>query len=238
MLRVSDLRFAYGDGGFELRVPEFHAAAGEKIALIGPSGSGKTTLLHLLAGIRVPAAGEVRWGDLSISQAGAASRRRYRLTQVGLVFQEFELLEYLTVLENILIGCRLSRALRLTGERRTRAARLAAEVGLSDKLRRLPDALSQGERQRVAICRALLHEPAVVLADEPTGNLDPTNKLRILELLIADAQRRGTVFIAATHDHQLLGHFDRVIDVLAWAGDPPQDRSQHDAPTGGSGDGA
>ncbi len=233
MLRVSGLRFAYGDSGFRLAVPDFTARPGEKVALIGPSGSGKTTFLHLIAGIQTPDAGDVQYGEQSLVQMNAADRRRFRLTRLGLVFQQFELLEYLTVQDNILIGCRLSRALPLTDARRQRARQLADEVGLGDKLRRMPGALSQGERQRVAICRALLSEPQVLLADEPTGNLDPPNKRRILQLLVDDVERRGTLLVAATHDHQLLDQFDRVVDVLDWAAAGQVVESSSDAASAG-----
>jgi ABC-type lipoprotein export system ATPase subunit len=219
MVIVRDLAFAYGEGGFQLRVPHFQAAAGEKVALIGPSGSGKTTFLHLLAGIRVPQSGEVSLEGKRLDAESAAACRRLRLTRMGLVFQEFELLEYLNVIDNVLIATRLSRQLLPTAARRRAAVELARQVGLEDKLLRYPGELSQGEKQRVAICRALLFDPPLLLADEPTGNLDPANKQKILQLLVAHAGQRGATLIAATHDHQLLDAFDRVLDMTALIGE-------------------
>jgi ABC-type lipoprotein export system ATPase subunit len=214
MVSATDLVFAYHGSGFQLNVPRIEVAAGEKVAIIGPSGSGKTTLLHLFAGIREPQSGKISICGKDVVHLTAAARRHFRLTSVGLVFQEFELLEYLSVLDNILIACRIGSPLKITAQRREAATRLAAQVGLtSDKLRRLPQQLSQGERQRVAICRALLHDPPLLLADEPTGNLDPANKRRILDLLIEHAVSRRATLVAATHDHQLLGAFDRVLEM-------------------------
>jgi putative ABC transport system ATP-binding protein len=210
---VRDLEFAYGESDFRLRVPLLTAAPGEKVALIGPSGSGKTTLLHLLAGIRTPLRGEVLLDGQSVSSATPAARRRLRLTRMGLVFQEFELLEYLNVLDNVLIATRLTPLLPLNAARRQDAVELARQVGLEDKLLRYPDKLSQGEKQRVAICRALLIHPPLLLADEPTGNLDPVNKRKIMQLLVQYAADRQTTLIAATHDYQLLEAFDRVVPI-------------------------
>ena len=214
MVSAADLVFTYPASGFQLRVGRFEAAAGEKVAIIGPSGSVKTTLLHLFCGIRAPASGKIQIGDFDVVGAPAAARRNFRLKRIGLVFQEFELLDYLTVLDNILIACRLTASLKPSSQRRQTARELAEQLGLEeDKLRRYPHQLSQGERQRVAICRALLVDPPLILADEPTGNLDPANKRRTLDLLVQHAAARCATLIAATHDYQLLDAFDRVIEM-------------------------
>jgi putative ABC transport system ATP-binding protein len=226
MIRVDDVRFTYGEGGFALRIPRWSAVAGESVALIGPSGSGKTTFFHLLAGIRHPQLGHIEVEGKRLDELSPARRRLHRLQRIGLVFQEFELLEYLSVQDNILIACRLHGSNRLTGLRRERAVQLAHEVGLADKLHRFPHALSQGERQRVALCRALLMEPPLILADEPTGNLDPANKLRVLDLLLDSARRRRALLLVATHDHQLLPRFDRVVDIVEWGEMPSLDAEQ------------
>jgi putative ABC transport system ATP-binding protein len=131
---------------------------------------------------------------------------------MGLVFQSLALVEYLDVLDNILHGYRITNALRLDEVVRSRARLLATELGLADKLRRPIAALSQGERQRVAIGRALLSQPAVLLADEATGNLDPVTKGRILDLLFAQLEDDRSTLVAVTHDHELLPRFDRVVD--------------------------
>lgn len=212
MIEISDLSFSYPGGSFSLSVPEFAVSKGERIAVIGPSGSGKTTLLNLIAGISVPSGGRVVTGGTEITELGESERRDFRICNVGLVFQEFELLEYLDVLENVLLPYRVNGALRLDSKARERAKRVAERVGLSDKLARRVDQLSQGERQRVALCRALCTEPDVVLADEPTGNLDPDNKGVVLELLLDSVSATDSTLVTVTHDHDLLDSFDRVVD--------------------------
>ncbi len=212
MINISGLAFRYPAGEFRLRVAEFAVAEGEKIAVIGPSGSGKTTLLNLIAGILQPAGGTVEVGDVRVDALTDAERRNFRITNIGFVFQDFELLDYLNVLDNILHPYRITGALMLDGEVRARAAMLAESMGIGDKLKRLVNDLSQGEKQRAAICRALLPWPKVILADEATGNLDPTNKSRILDLLFRSVDEHNATLLAVTHDHDLLKRFDRVID--------------------------
>ncbi len=211
-IQVEDLDFAWGEGDFALRIPALQVAAGETVALIGPSGSGKTTLLHLLAGILTPRSGAVATDGVALARLSDAERRAFRIRRVGLVFQEFELLDYLSVLDNVLLPYRVHGALRLTAEVRERAVALAGRMGIGERLGRRPRHLSQGERQRVAVCRALLTGPPVLLADEPTGNLDPANKQRVLDLLFEEVRRRGTTLVAVTHDHEVLDRFARVID--------------------------
>ena len=217
-IRVRDLSFAYPGGGFRLEIAEFRAALGEKVAVTGPSGSGKTTLLNLLAGILTPAAGSIEIGGVEVARLGPDERRDFRARRLGLVFQEFELLDYLDALDNVLLPYRVSPALRLDRGVRRRAAQLLKEVGLGDKLRRLPDALSQGERQRVAVCRALVTEPAALLCDEPTGNLDRDNRDRVIEILFRYSERTGAPLVAATHDLELAGRFDRALPLETLAG--------------------
>lgn len=212
MIRVSDLRFAHPGGGFTLSVPRLDVEAGARAAVVGPSGTGKTTLLNLVAGILVPGAGEVEVAGTPVSALGDAARRRFRIGSIGFVFQNFALIDYLNVRENILYPYRINPSLTLNGTVRKRAEMLADEVGLGAKLSRKPNALSQGEMQRVAICRAMVTRPKVILADEATGNLDPENKELILDLIFAQAAEAGATVLAVTHDHALLGRFDRVID--------------------------
>jgi ABC-type lipoprotein export system ATPase subunit len=181
-------------------------------------GSGKTTLLHLMAGILAPRRGSVVTDGVELSALGDAERRAFRVARVGLVFQEFELLEYLSVLDNVLLPYRIHPGLPLVPGVRSRALALTERMGIGDHLRRRPRHLSQGERQRAAVCRALLPEPPLLLADEPTGNLDPANKARVLDLLFEEVdlfeevERRGTTLVAVTHDHELLDRFGRVVD--------------------------
>ena len=186
--------------------------AGENTALIGPSGCGKTTLLNLLAGVLLPDSGVVEVAGNEVSGLGDAERRDFRIRKLGLVFQAFELLDYLSVLDNILLPLRIGAGLSVTVEYRRRAAELAERVGIADKLERHPGQLSQGERQRVAVSRALLLKPSIILADEPTGNLDPANKLVVLDLLVDYAREHGATLLTVTHDRELLDRFERVLD--------------------------
>ena len=207
-----NLTFAYPSGGFTLRVPALSLAPGERLAIVGPSGSGKTTLLNLIAGILQPEACRIDVAGTDVTALSDADRRRFRARQVGFVFQNFALLDYLPARQNILYPYRISPGLRLNAEAHARAEALAKASGIGDKLDRHPGALSQGEQQRVAICRALVTEPKLVLSDEATGNLDPESKLRVLDLLFERAEDAGAGVLAVTHDHELLPRFDRVID--------------------------
>ncbi len=218
MIEIHSLEFSYPDSDFSLKIPGFQVGAQEKVAVIGPSGSGKTTLLNLVAGILVPEQGTVRCGGSEVSALSDAARRDFRITRIGFVFQDFELLDYLNVLDNVLHPYRITKALRLTREVSERAGELLQQMGLGDKLRRGVDRLSQGEKQRVAICRALLPAPQLVLADEATGNLDPRNKEHILDLLFDVVQTHESTLLAVTHDHELLPRFDRTVDFNAFLG--------------------
>lgn len=212
MIGIEDLEFRYREGDFELAVEKLEISSGEHVGIMGPSGSGKTTLLHLIAGIVTPRRGIVRVGEVDIGRLDDAARRAFRIEEIGLVFQEFELLEYLSVIDNILISYHMGPSLRLDGSVRERALSLARRVGIGDKLSRLPDQLSQGERQRAAVCRALVTQPRLLLADEPTGNLDPDNKQIVLDILIDHAEEFGATLVVVTHDHGLLPRFTRRID--------------------------
>ena len=220
VIAIEQLTFRYPDGDFYLHIPELQIATGVKAAIIGASGSGKTTLINLLAGIVPVSGGHLRVHGASLDQLGDAERRRFRIANIGFVFQDFALLDYLTILDNILHPYRINRALDLTPEVREHAAHLAAIMGIQDKLKRRAHHLSQGERQRVAICRALVTRPPLLLADEPTGNLDPANKSHILQHLFRYVAEAGATLVAVTHDHGLLNGFDRIIDFQAF--DHPQ----------------
>ena len=212
MIAINNLEFSYPTGNFFLHIPEFSVEKHEKVAVIGPSGTGKTTMLNLVAGIIVPGQGSISVNDTVLDQLNDARRRQFRITHIGFVFQDFELLDYLNVYDNILHPYRITKALHLDPLVRQRARMLAEEMGIGDKLKRRANDLSQGERQRAAICRALLPQPRLILADEATGNLDPENKTRILDLLFRAVEEHGTTLLAVTHDHVLLKRFDRVVD--------------------------
>lgn len=211
MISIRELDFRYPRGEFRLRVPSLDIARGERVAVVGASGSGKTTLLDIMAGITAANAHELTVAGESLSALSDADRRSFRIREIGLVFQSFELLEYLSVRDNVLLPCRLSHSVPLPGA--DRVASLADEMGIGPLLGRYPAQLSQGERQRAAICRALVTGPGLILADEPTGNLDPENKQRVLKLLLGQAADRSATLVMVTHDHDLLAPFDRVIDM-------------------------
>jgi len=212
MIQIDDLAFSYGAGAFNLRIPYFTLSAQEQVAVVGPSGSGKTTLLNLIAGIITPDAGSVRVSGTDVAQLSDTDRRRFRASTIGFVFQDFALLDYLSARQNILYPYRITPALTLDAAARDRAQKLADACGIGDKLDRHPSQLSQGEQQRVAICRALVTQPKLILSDEATGNLDPDSKARILDLLFAQAAEAGAAVLAVTHDHELLPRFGRVLD--------------------------
>jgi putative ABC transport system ATP-binding protein len=218
MIEITSLEFHYGEGDFSLSVPDLSIDKGERAAVIGPSGSGKTTLLNLIAGIARPQSGRVVTAGHDLADLDDGAIRNFRVENIGLVFQEFELLEYLDVLDNVLLPYRVNSTLRLDSSVRQRAAELLDSVGIGDKRDRYPDQLSQGERQRVAVCRALLVNPSLLLADEPTGNLDPANKGKVLDILVDYAEANDATLVTVTHDSDLLTRFERVVDFRDFVG--------------------
>jgi ABC-type lipoprotein export system ATPase subunit len=212
-IELLGVEFRYPRGEFGMRIEALQIAAGERVACIGPSGTGKTTLVNLIAGIALPLAGSVRVDGTELSRLSDRDRRAFRIARIGMLFQQLELFEYLDVLDNILLPYHVAAELKLTPEHRERAAALAAALGLSRMLRRRPHELSQGERQRVALCRALATEPGLLLCDEPTGNLDPRTAATALDRLFAAAADRQATLLMVTHDHGILPRFDRVVDM-------------------------
>jgi ABC-type lipoprotein export system ATPase subunit len=219
VITIADLEFRFPHSDFRLAVPSLRVAQGERVAIIGPSGSGKTTLLHLLSGILSPARGTIRVQDHELNGLGDTARRAFRITHIGLVFQSFELISYLDVHENILLPYRLNSALRFRPEVARRAEQLVRETGIAHRLRYFPHRLSQGEKQRVAICRAMLPEPPLLLADEPTGNLDPSAKLHVVDLLFQQTERTKATLLMVTHDTEIAARFPRVINCREFAGE-------------------
>lgn len=217
MLRLDQIRFDYpapreGGVAFRLELGSLRIERGESVAIIGPSGCGKTTLLRLASGILVPASGTVELDGRDVGGLSEAERRMIRSRSIGTVFQDFRLLDHLDVIENVVLPFRLGAG-RLDRTVRARAEQLLERMGIERLRRRSVPRLSQGERQRVAICRALVTEPGLVLADEPTGNLDPANKRVILDALLDAARDRNAAVLTVTHDHDLLDAFDRVVDL-------------------------
>jgi len=208
-LHVQDLRFAYPGDAFRLHVPKLELAAGQTLALAGPSGAGKSTLVRLLTGLLTLNSGQVRLGTVQIDAMNREERRAFRLQHVGLVFQDFALLDYLSVTENILLPHQFKgNAGAFT---RTKAEQLAERLQISSYLDKRVSQLSQGERQRVAVARALVHEPRFIFADEPTASLDPTRGRIVVDMLLEDARKRGACLVMVTHDPNLLPLFDQTV---------------------------
>lgn len=214
---IDDLAFGYPGDPFRLRIPKLELKSGEAVALVGPSGSGKSTLLSLFCGILLPVRGSVELEGVRWTHLSEAERRRRRIGRVGLVFQEFELFDPLSVLENVLLPYHVNPGLTLDDAARARAEALLSHAGIAPLAKKRPRALSQGERQRVALCRALVTRPSLILADEPTGNLDPESANAALELLF-QARDEGSTLVVVTHDHDLLPRFDRHLDFAVWGG--------------------
>ncbi len=202
---------AYREGGAEravLRGVDATIRRGELCVLIGRSGSGKSTLLNLIGGIDVPTAGEIVVDGLPLARATEARRTLFRRHHVGFVFQFFNLIPTLTVEENLRLPLELNG--RPRDAARARAGALLAEVGLADRGPAFPEQLSGGEQQRVAVARALVHEPLLVLADEPTGNLDLDTGRQVLDLLDRLTRRAGRTLVMATHSPEVVGLADRI----------------------------
>ena len=218
MITVRHLEFGYPSGKFHLNIPDFRIPAGRSVALTGSSGTGKTTLLNIIAGILTPDIGTVEVSGSRIDRLSEARRRAYRLSQIGFVFQDFGLLPYLSVLNNILLPARLGGISVSESGLRERAEDLAESVGLTAKLAQRPGKLSTGEIQRTAICRALIARPRLILADEATGNLDPDNRDLIWSILDDFRTQNDAVLLAVTHDHDVLDRFEDHVDMKDLAG--------------------
>jgi ABC-type lipoprotein export system ATPase subunit len=200
LLEARGLTKSYDNGRIEaLRGVSLSITAGEYVAISGPSGSGKSTLLQLLGGLDEPTAGEVRFEDAPLGTR--MSLDDFRLTRVGFIFQSFHLLPTLRAIENVQVALLANG--RSANRRAERAAELLAEMGLAERALHYPSELSAGERQRVAIARALANDPAILLADEPTGNLDSTNSAHVMEILTGIQSRRGMTLIIITHDSEI-----------------------------------
>ncbi|MFM5635873.1 ABC transporter ATP-binding protein [Aeromonas veronii] len=185
--------------------------SGETMALVGASGSGKSTLLGLLAGLDLPSQGDIEILGKSLGELDEEGRARLRAEQIGFVFQSFLLLPTMTALENVMLPA------ELRGERdcEPRARELLAAVGLGERLHHLPPRLSGGEQQRVAIARAFMTRPSLLLADEPTGNLDSKTGEKVIELLFELNRKHGTTLVVVTHDHQLAERCQRQVVMTA-----------------------
>ncbi len=212
LISIRGLSHTYHEGSRKLVV--FHEIAadifpGEIVVLLGRSGSGKSTLLNLISGIDLPSSGSIVIDSLDVVQLSEHERTLYRRKNIGFVFQFFNLIPTLTVAENLLLPLELNG--HKGPEAATRVMSILAEVNLGDRAESFPDRLSGGEQQRIAIARALVHEPGIVLADEPTGNLDKQTGLQVLSVLDRLVRKEGRTMVMATHSEEVIGLADRIL---------------------------
>ena len=213
-LRITGLNRTFHQGGRELKVLrdlDMTVDRGEAVALIGPSGSGKSTLLHAAGLLEQPDGGEIEISGQRCSTMGDAQRTVIRRKQLGFVYQFHHLLPEFTALENVMMPMRLARAPKSEGL--SRAEKLLGEMGLADRIGHAPAQLSGGEQQRVAIARALANQPVLLLADEPTGNLDQATAELVFEELLLAVRDRGLSMLVATHDVMIADRLDRVVRI-------------------------
>ncbi|MCA9854597.1 MAG: ABC transporter ATP-binding protein [Dehalococcoidia bacterium] len=213
-LVVEGLDKVYGTGEqavHAVREASFQVASGEFITIVGPSGSGKTTLLAMIGGLLTPTSGSIRLGDLDVTQLRGRGLAEYRRSSIGYVFQANNLMPFLTARENLMVMQAVAGSDRRAA--RERADRLLAELGIANRAKAVVTEMSGGERQRVAIGRALMNEPAVVLVDEPTANLDSERGRRVVTSLIEEAKGRDKVGIMVTHDIAMAELTDRILEM-------------------------
>lgn len=211
-IEIRNLSKHYAEGDFNRTIfadLSLDINCGEFVALLGQSGSGKSTLLNLLGGIDLPDAGTIRVGDRIINGQNESQRTLFRRRHIGFVFQFFNLIQTLTVEENLLLPLELNGL--ATPDRQEAALALLDEIGLGNRRGSFPERLSGGEQQRLAIARALVHGPSLLLADEPTGNLDIATGERILDLLLDLHRRAKTTIIMVTHSREVAARADRVL---------------------------
>ena len=212
LLQLTDVVKTYREGDAERTVLDalsLRIARGESVVLMGRSGAGKSTLLNIVSGIDLPTSGRVVIDETDLTGLSETERTLFRRTQIGFVFQSFNLISTLTVVENVLLPLELGGA--ASADARRRAGAVLDKVGLGDRLDSFPDRLSGGEQQRVAVARALAHDPLFVLADEPTGNLDYETGQEVLALLYDLVRDTDTTLLVATHDREALDRADRVL---------------------------
>ncbi|MEC7725112.1 MAG: ABC transporter ATP-binding protein [Planctomycetota bacterium] len=219
MIHLRDVSKSYSRGEqavLACAVDRLDVEAGEQVALIGRSGTGKTTLLHILAGILRADRGQVEIVGQRLDQLGEAARDRHRGRHIGMVYQTFNLLQPFTALENVLMGALFGRG--AGGDARQRAEALLQQVGLADRMHHRPSELSVGQVQRVAICRALINDPELVLMDEPLGNQDKATGGQVLDLLLQIASDDGKTVVMVTHDPESAARMERTVDLATLRG--------------------
>lgn len=211
MLKIEKLNFSYPQG-FSLKINDFSLEQGRHCFIKGKSGSGKSTFLALLSGVLKAHEGTIRFNDEDISQLNETETRRLRLEKIAVIRQDFGLLNYLNVIDNILLPLRLNPQSKLSAEFKEKASKLLKELALENYEKRRITELSQGEKQRVAICRALILSPKLLLADEITANLDPENSERLISLLLRLGKEKDFSIIMVSHDHSFQESFDQHLD--------------------------
>jgi putative ABC transport system ATP-binding protein len=212
VVRLTGVSKSFGHGAAAvtaLRAVDLAVWPGELVCLIGPSGSGKSTLLSVVGGLLAPDSGTAQVGGIDVTALPRQARARFRATQVGFIFQSFNLVPFLTARENLMLMASLAGQRRAAA--RLRADGLLGTLGLAGRSRQLPGQLSGGEQQRVAIARALINDPAVLLADEPTASLDTERGQAVVELLADQIHERGTAGLLVTHDPRMAGRADRIV---------------------------
>lgn len=222
VLSCDQLRFAYAGTGFELHIPAFSMQAGESVFLEGESGSGKSTVLNLMAGVLKPASGHIHLMGKNLAQASASQCDALRVDHVGFLFQQFNLLSYLSVLDNVTLPCRFSarrkaNALASAPSVEQAAVQLLSALGMGERLGQAVATLSVGQQQRVAAARALIGKPSLIIADEPTSALDAAHQARFVELLLEQAQQQNTAVLLVSHDPALANHCTRREHMGNWA---------------------
>ena len=219
LIEITQLGFAWPGQPELLDIPSFTLQQGSSLFLRGPSGCGKTTLLGLLGGVQQPGRGSVKLLGTDLGQMSSSARDRFRVDHTGYIFQQFNLLPFLPVLENVLLPCRFSelraaRASKRHGSIEQAASRLLAQLGIrSDLLERRADSLSIGQQQRVAAARALIGQPELVIADEPTSALDTDSREAFIKLLFAECREAGSSLLFVSHDQSLAPLFDHSLSL-------------------------
>ena len=213
ILQISDLHFQYPASDFKIEVSDIKITQGSKIAISGKSGSGKTTLIHLISGILKPQSGEILFFDKSITDMNDNDIRKHRISNIGFIFQEFELLDYLNVMDNLVLPYKINKSLSLDEEIKDKAKEIANRIGIGNKLDQHPKQLSGGERQRLAIARALITSPPLIIADEPTGNLDDKTSNIVMDEITDQVSYTNSTLIMISHNNELISSFDEIIDI-------------------------